>query len=139
MTGFLIFQVSVAGPCDILVCVASVYPAFEGVATFSADYFSGESIALLIFVTAFFYTFFSSSLINQRICCIEVRMTDNRFVIIRSHVLIDLTIICVPIKGFIRIGLLKYDISGIFFIGENASNSAGSPVIVFLGWNLFCV
>ena len=39
MTGFLIFQVSVAGPCDILVCVASVYPAFEGVATFSADYF----------------------------------------------------------------------------------------------------
>lgn len=116
MAGFLILQVRIAGPCDILVCGARVYPAFEGVATFSADYFSGESIALLIFVTAFFYTFFSSSLINQRICCIEVRMTDNRFVMIRSHVLINLTIICVPIKGFIRIGLLKNDVTGIFLI-----------------------
>ena len=56
MTGFLIFQVSVAGPCDILVCGARVYPALEGVSTFSTDYFFGEGITLLIFIAAFFNT-----------------------------------------------------------------------------------
>lgn len=54
MTRFLIFQVRVAGPCDILVCGARVYPALEGVSTFSADYFPGECITLLIFIAAFF-------------------------------------------------------------------------------------
>lgn len=58
---------------------------------------------------------------------------------IRSYVLVNLIIICVPIEVFIRICLLKNDITGIFFIGENASNSAGSLVGVFLGWNLFFV
>lgn len=72
MTGFLIFQVRVAGPCDILVCGARVYPALEGVSTFSADYFLRESITLLIFITAFFNTFFCGSLINQSIRCVEV-------------------------------------------------------------------
>lgn len=40
---------------------------------------------------------------------------------IRSHVLINLTIICVPIEVFVRIGLLKNDISGVFFIGGNVN------------------
>lgn len=40
MAGFLILQVRVAGPGDILVCGARVYPALEGVSAFSADYFS---------------------------------------------------------------------------------------------------
>jgi len=49
---------------------------------------------------------------------------------IRSHVLINLTIICVPIEVFVRIGLLKNDISGVFFIGGKVkkTNYFGPPI-----------
>ena len=123
----------VAGPCDILVSSAGMNPSLKGVATFSADYLSWKSISLLVFVTTFFDTFFKGTLWYKRICCLKVWVDDNCFMMIRCHVLINFTIICVAVEVFIRVCFLKDDITRIFFIGENASNSAGSPACVFLG------
>ncbi|SCH38283.1 Uncharacterized conserved protein [uncultured Ruminococcus sp.] len=52
---------------------------------------------------------------------------------IRCHVLINFTIICVAIEVFIRVCFLKDDITRIFFISENASNNGICKDITGLG------
>lgn len=116
--GGLILQMGVAGPCDILVSSAGMNPSLKGVTTFSADYLSWKSISLLVFVTAFFDTFLKGTLWYKRICCLKVCVADNCFMMIRCHVLINFTIICVAIEVFIRVCFLKDDITCIFSLAR---------------------
>ena len=57
MASVLIHDVGVAAPCSVFVSGAAVNPALEGVVAFSADDFSGENVAVLVFFGAFDDTF----------------------------------------------------------------------------------
>ena len=58
-------------------------------------------------------------------------MADNRFMVVWSHVLVNLTIIDVTIEVLIGIGLLKNNVIGIFLVGKDSSNGSSGTFAVF--------
>ena len=66
-------------------------------------------------------------------------MADNRFMVVWSHVLVNLTVIDVTIEVLIGIGLLKNNVASIFLVGKDGSNGSSCPFAVFLGRNTICI
>ena len=94
----LIFDMGVAAPRDVFVIGAAMNPALEGVAALTADDLAGESISVLVFIGAFCHAFFGSPLTYKNPCSFKILTTDDRFVMIRDHVLRLLTVIVVSDK-----------------------------------------
>lgn len=111
----------------------------EGVATFATDDFAGKGITLLVFIASAFDTFLVCTLFYQ--CCsgIKIFMADNCFVVVCYIILVELTIILMPIEIAVRVGLLENTIAGVFLVCENAADAGRSPTATFFGRNIFCV
>lgn len=121
-------------------CVASigtrVNSSAKSIATFIAYDFTRKSVALLIFFTSTFNSFFIGSLFYQSICGIKISMTDNCFMMFRNIISVKCAIIFVPIKITVCVGFLENAVTGIFFICDDSTNTGRSPASTFLTWNL---
>lgn len=111
----------------------------EGVATFTTDDFARKSITLLVFIASAFDTFLVCTLFYQCSSGIKIFMADNCFVVVCYIILVELTIILMPIEIAVRVGLLKNAIAGVLLICKNASNAGRSPATTFLGRYIFCI
>lgn len=88
----------VAAPCDVFVIGAAMNPALEGVAALTADDLAGESVSVLVFIGTFYHAFFGSPLTYKNPCSFKILTTDDRFVMIRDHVLRLFTVVVVSDK-----------------------------------------
>ena len=111
----------------------------KGVATFATDDFAGKGITLLVFIASAFDTFLVCTLFYQCSSGIKIFMADNCFVVVCYIILVELTIIFMPIEIAVRVGLLKNAIAGVLLICKNAANAGGSPAATFLGRYIFFV
>ena len=125
----------VADPSRIFSISAGMNSSAEGVATFATDDFAGKGIAFLIFIIATLDAFFIGSLLYESSSCIEIFVTDDCFMMVCHIILVELSVIPMPVEIAVRIGLLENAIASVFLICENAANTGRSPVATFLGGN----
>lgn len=60
-------------------------------------------------------------------------MADDGIMVSFHIKLIHLTVIRVPVESLIRVGLLKNAVSGVFFVGKDATDGSGCPFAALLG------
>ena len=132
-------KMRVACPGCVFPVGAGMDSSAEGVPTFAADNLAGKSIALLIFSISLLDSFFTGSLFNQVCGGFKILMADNPFMVICHIVLIEVTVILMPIKIAVGIGFLENAVTSVLFILDDAANATGGPVAAFLGRNLLLV